>query len=106
MIKKIYLILIIFSISILFLSLLVTIAIPSEYFVAIELESNPTKWDLIINDNSFQSSLRPHNLKEELIKFIHENKNNYTHLDQVWIFLLTTFTFSLIGYVRENRRKI
>ena len=102
--KKIYLTALIFTIFFLFTYSVVSIAIPKEYLIAMKLERTPEKWDLTMN-NDFEKSLENYEIKEELIRFIRTNKNNYDGAREILPFAITVLIFSLIGYLRERKIK-
>ncbi|MFC1703332.1 hypothetical protein ACFL1E_00920 [Candidatus Omnitrophota bacterium] len=101
--KKIYLSLIILASLIFLFNFSVCIAIPPEYSVAMRLEQNQDKWDLVIDDDFLFPFLASRGPKEELIKFISQNKDNYTHYRETAMFTITVILFSVIGYCRERR---
>ena len=102
--KKFYLTTLILTIFLLITYSIISIAIPKEYFVAMKLEGSQEKWNLSMNDD-LGKSLENYKPKEELIEFINNNKMNYTGGKEVFIFGITAFIFSLIGYLREKKIK-
>ncbi|MFC1594245.1 hypothetical protein ACFL38_02845 [Candidatus Omnitrophota bacterium] len=101
--KKFYLSLIVLTLLLLVFSNLVCVAIPKENSLAMKLEDNQDKWDLVM-DNDFLSYplTEYYEPKKDLVEFIRLNKNNYETHKEVVLFTVPILILSLIGYFRER----